>query len=590
MKSTRAFRTTATDSTTTLARRMGFHGAVATHHHLSALAAYDVLNDGGNAVDAGVAAVLVEGVVNPHMHGPAGECPILIAGPGLKPTVINGNTMAPRLATVDAYRQRGLDSMPDKGVLAAGVPASLSALITALAEFGTRPFHDVAAAATRLARSGFAMHAGLRHCERVGVSEMAKTFATQWPASAELYLRDGHPLALGERLCNPRLADVYDELSARSKDVATLKQSCDAVWRAFYQGSVADSIARFVKDRDGLLTVDDMAAMTTPVEQPLSVTFGNTEIFKCGFWCQGPALLQTLQILKQFDLASMAHNSADYLHHFAEATNLAYADREQFYADPTKVDVPSAALLSDDYARQRATLIDPRVANIELRPGDAYRGAPLLASDERVGGASWGPGTVHVDVGDANGMLASFTPSGGWTGSNEVIAELGFPLGNRCMTFHLDPPNHPNLIAPHKRPRTTISPTLVTRDGQPWLAYGTMGGDQQDQWMLQFYLNMVIFDMTVQEAIEAPKCSSEHFNGFFSPHDRFPKRLRVESAVGDAVIDALRGRGHDVDRAPMWSEGYLNAVCRHPHNGCLEAGADPRGAKGDVFPQTALAW
>ena len=588
--STRAFRTKPTADTTSSARVMGLRGAVATHHHQSALAAYEVLSAGGNAIDAGVAAVLVEGVVNPHMHGPAGECPILLAGPGVAPTAINGNTMAPKLASVEAYSSRGLSDMPDEGVLAAGVPASLAALTTALERFGSMPFHRVLEPALALARRGFVMHDGLYGQEKVGVAALARKFVEQWPGSAALYLHEELPIAPGEPCANPRLADVYDTLSARSRTARTNARSCELTRDEFYRGGVAAAIERFSKSHDGLLRAADLAGFTTPVEEPLSVDLADTTVYKCSSWCQGPALLQTLQILKAMNVTAMEHNSADYLHLFTEATKLAYADREQWYADPAVVDVPIEGLLDEAYAKARSQLIDPAHAHPGMRPGDARGGAALLDPSQWVGGGNWGAGTVHVDVADANGMIAAFTPSGGWLGSNEVMPELGFPLGNRLMTFYLAPSHHPNLVAPGKRPRTTISPSLATRDGQPWLAFGSMGGDQQDQWQLQFYLNVALFGMTPQAAIEAPKCSSEHFDGFFAPHTRFPQRLRIEDAVDPDVIEALSARGHEVDLAPMWTEGYINAVAHDPHSGHLEAAADPRGARGDVFPATALAW
>jgi gamma-glutamyltranspeptidase/glutathione hydrolase len=588
--SSRAFRTKDTTDAAAGARLLGYRGAVASHHHLSALAAYDILNLGGNAVDAGVAAVLVEGVVNPHMHGPAGECPILIAGPDRAVSAINGNTWAPAAAAPEAYLKRGFSEVPRDGILSAGVPASLSALITALIHFGTLPFHVLVEHATDLARNGFAMHNGLRHQETMGLTVLADRFNAEWPSSAALYLENGAPIAVGTPVVNRALADVYDALADCSHNQADTRKGYDAVRQEFYAGSVAAEIDRYCRRNDGFLCAKDLVNFHTPIEQPLSVRLGNAQIFKCSSWCQGPVLLQSLQILKQFDLQKMTHNSAEYLHLLAEATKLAYADREQYYADPDQVEVPLGELLGDDYARLRAALIDNSGASAELRPGDPARGLAVLEQSLWLGGASWGPGTVHVDVADRHGMLASFTPSGGWLEANPVIPTLGFPLGNRLMTFYLSPEHHPNRIAPGKRPRTTISPSLVTRDSIPWIAFGSMGGDQQDQWMLQFFLNVVVFGMSLQQAIEAPKVSSEHFNGFFAPHNRFNRRLRVEQHIDSASIDQLLKFGHEIDLAPMWTEGYLNAVSREPENGVLEAATDPRGARGDVFPGTALAW
>jgi gamma-glutamyltranspeptidase/glutathione hydrolase len=246
-------------------------------------------------------------------------------------------------------------------------------------------------------------------------------------------------------------------------------------------------------------------------------------------------------------------------------------------------------LLSKDYGRRRAALIDPARADPELRPGDPERGEPLLPAAKRLGGHAWGAGTVHVDAIDRRGTFCAFTPSGAWLKSQEVIPALGFPLGNRLMTFYLEPAHHPNRVAPFKRPRTTISPSLAFRRGEPWMAFGSMGGDMQDQWQLQFFLNRVVFGMTIQEAIEAPKFSSEHFPGFFAPHDFIKNRVRIEPRVAPAVRDELTRRGHDLEIAGDWTEGYLLAAERH-ENGLLEAGCDPRGGKSDVFPAFALCW
>ncbi len=590
--STRAFRTQSTHVNTQSARLIGYRGAVASHHYLSAQAANIVMSHGGNAVDAGVAAVLVEGVVNPHMHGPAGECPILIVSPTGERIAINGNTRSPAAASVDSYRARGFSDMPDEGIFAAGVPASLSAIVTALKHYGSLPFHVVAEPAIDAAANGFAMHNGLYGQEKMGVAVLAEKFISKWSSSAAIYCRDGHAIAIGKRITNPALAAVYEQLAASSRSCADNQQGYQRVLDEFYRGSIADAIDRFSRSQDGFLRAQDLRDFTTPLETPLTLDLPEhgISVSKCRSWCQGPAFLQTLKLMRCFDLSAMTHNSADYLHLLTEATNLAYADREQFYADPDQVEVPIDSLLSDAYTERRAALIDMDKTTAAMRPGDPVNCDALLDPAAHVGGADWGAGTVHVDVVDSSGLMAAFTPSGGWLGSNPVIPELGFPLGNRAMTFYLQPENHPNIVAPGKRPRTTISPSIATRDGKPWLAFGTMGGDQQDQWQLQFFLNVMQFGMSLQQAIEAPKCSSEHFDGFFAPHTRFPKRLRIESAVGEDTIAELARRGHEIDAAPMWTEGYMNAVSFDPEDGGLEAACDPRGSRGDVFPATALAW
>jgi gamma-glutamyltranspeptidase/glutathione hydrolase len=361
-----------------------------------------------------------------------------------------------------------------------------------------------------------------------------------------------------------------------------------AVFNAFYRGDIAAEIVRFVQDKGGLLERTDFDRFQIPVEQSARIDYAGAEIHKCGPWNQGPALLQSLSILKNFDLRALGHNSADYLHTTLEAIKLAFADREQYYGDPEQVAVPMETLLSDNYGALRAKLIG-RAADAEIRPGDPLRGAALLPVDQRLGGAAWGPGTVHVDTMDAEGFTAAFTPSGGWIRSSEVIPALGFPLSMRLSNCYLEPAHHPNIVAPFKRPRTTISPSLVMKDGKAWMAFGSMGGDQQDQWQLQFLLNRLVFGMSLQEAIEAPKFSSEHFPGFFAPHDFYLNRVRLEPAIGSSVFEELRDHGHELDIAPAWSEGFLCAAERNLETGMLEAGCDPRGTKSEVFPACALA-
>jgi gamma-glutamyltranspeptidase / glutathione hydrolase len=267
---------------------------------------------------------------------------------------------------------------------------------------------------------------------------------------------------------------------------------------------------------------------------------------------------------------------------------LAFADREQFYGDPMLVDVPLETLLSDEYGNLRSALIEEQAVR-ELRPGDPFNARALLPPSKRLGGTLWGPGTVHVDAMDSEGVTAAFTPSGGWIGSSEIIPALGFALSMRLSNCYLSPAHHPNLVAPFKRPRTTISPSLVMKGGRAWMAFGSMGGDQQDQWQLQFLLNRLIFGMSLQEAIEAPKFSSEHFPGLFAPHDFFLNRLRLEPEIGAPVLAELTARGHEVDVAPSWSEGFICAAERNLDTGVMEAGCDPRGTKSEVFPACALA-
>ena len=575
--SLRAYRIAPTESTTFLPRLVGRRGAVASNSYLSANAGADVLKAGGNAIDAAVAMTLVEGLVNPQMNTLGGECPMLIRLAG-EPRVIsvNGNMAAPMAATPEAFRARGCEDVPDEDVLSAGVPATFSALVTVLARWGTMSLRDVSAPARELAAHGFPVSAGLRHQHKFGLVDLQEKFQTRWPASAKLYL----PVPeVGQLLRNPALAGTLDYL-ANAKDPH----------EAFYRGDVAAEIARFVRERDGLLARPDLERFETRIEAPVSLRFGDVELFKCGFWTQGPAELQTLALMWSRDVAKLQPGSADYCHLLIEAMKLAFADREQYYGDPAQALVPAEVLLSDSYTRVRAKLIDMRRSNADLRPGDARRNAALLPEDERFTPKDWGAGTVHVDAVDAKGNMASFTPSGAWIKSAEVIEPLGFPLSSRMMTFYLAPAHHPNVVAPGKRPRTTLTPSLAFKGRKPWMTFGTMGGDNQGQWLLQFFLYRAAFGMNLQDAIEAPRLSSEHFPGFFSPHQGVPNRVRIEARFGAQVIDELRRRGHDIDVAPDWTEGFVSAAQLDEQAGLLEAGCDPRGSKSECFPAFAYAW
>ena len=588
----RAFRQNNSQNNTYYPQLFGTHGAIATEHYLATKAGADLLGVGGNAVDAAVGATFVEGLVNPQMFTLGGECPMLVCMAETNHVVsVNGNTSAPERATPEVYLERGLTDVPDEGILSSGVPAALGALVTVLARFGQLTFAEVVTPALNYARKGFPVHTGLYGQERFGIRDLEEKFRNHWSGSAKIYLPHGMVAEVGQVIANPALADLLDYL--KTKEQATSgdrKKGLEAVLEAFYRGDPATEIERFSKERNGLLARSDLERFETHFEEPVSMQFADTKVFKCGPWNQGPVMLQALAILESYDLKGMGHNSENYLHWTTEAFKLAFADREQYYGDPLHVDVPMTELLSKDYSLMRAALVDPEKANSELRPGDPKRKLALLPIVERLGGASWGPGTVHVDVIDGDGNMAAFTPSGGWLKSAEVVPPLGFPLGNRLMTFYLKPNHHPNIIAPFKRPRTTISPSLAFRNNTPWMVFGSMGGDQQDQWQCQFFLNRVLFGMSIQEAIEAPKFSSEHFPGFFAPHDRFPNLIRIEPKFSQKIFDGLTRRGHQVEVGADWSEGYLAAAACDPVSGILEAGCDPRGSKGEVFPALALCW
>ena len=561
----------------------GTLGMVAAGHYLAAAIGLNVLEKGGNAVDAGVAAGFAVALLKPQSVGIGGEVPILIHMAGQNRTVaINGQGWAPRAATIDWFRSRGISLIPSDGFLPATVPAQFASWCTALQHFGTASLADVLGPAVDLAEGGFPMYAALHNA----ILKVAGRYSAEWPTSAALYLQGGRPAAEGTLIRNPEWS-------------RTLKGAIDASLRAssngreaaiqaavdyFYTGPVAQSAVEFSSRnafRDdsgeahtGLLALEDFAeygAHGTRIEDPVRAAYRGIEVVKCGPWSQGPVFLQQLKLLEGFELKTLGHNTAEYLHIYLESAKLAFADREQYYGDPAFVQVPLDRLLSDDYAAERRALIDERHASLEQRPGTvgaASAGAaqrwPVVTGD-----------TTHVDAVDRHGNLFSATPSGGWIGSSPVVEGLGFPLGTRGQMFYLDE-RHANALVPGKRPRTTLTPSLALRDGQPWLAFGTPGGDQQDQWSLQFFLNVVDFGMDLQEALDAPTVQSTHFPGSFYPHQSVPGGVRVEDRIPPEVRDELIARGHRVSVDGPWSHGQVTAVAYDP-SGVLSAAASPRG-------------
>jgi gamma-glutamyltranspeptidase/glutathione hydrolase len=580
---------------------MGREVMLSTEHYLSASAGARTFARGGNAIDAAVAAVLVEGVVNPHMHTIGGEAPMLIYSANARRVVaINGNMMAPARATIVHYLSLGLKLVPHSGLLAAGVPAAFDALVTALCEFGTMSLADVLEPALALAQEGFPMHVGLAG-EIVGASNpqhagagaslrtFAEKFLTEWPSTGRVYMPNGEVPSVGAIIRNPSLAKFFTRLL--DAEAAAKNRGREAALRAasdrFYRGDIALDIVAWSDANGGLLQTSDLAAFKTRIETPVSAEYRGITIYKCQPWSQGPVFLQQLKILEGFDLAAMGHNSADYIHTVIEGAKLAFADREAYYADPEFVDVPIKALVSKEYGDIRRSLIDAHRASMEQRPGDPIAMRPLRESG--VEARAWGAGTIHVTACDRAGNMIAVTASGGWIPSSPVIDALGFPLGSRMQTFFLDE-KHPNALKPGKRPRTTLSPSLAMRDGWPYLAFGTPGGDQQDQWTLQFFLNLIDFGMNLQQAIEAPKFSSAHFPSTFYSHYTRPGVLRIEERVDEKVRAQLAARGHLIELQPPWSEGHVLAVELNRDRSLLRGGCDPRGQQLPSMPAATIGW
>jgi gamma-glutamyltranspeptidase/glutathione hydrolase len=577
---------------------MSTRAMVVSEHYLSAEAGMRLLQAGGNAFDAAVAATLVEGVVNPHMHTFGGELAALCYVAGEKRVfAVDGNTMAPRAATIDWFRAHGHALIPMAGALPAGPPAVPHALLTVLGRFGTRSFAEVVTPALELTEGGFPLHPALRGpapAHLLGDFSLAgggELFLGAWRSTGAVYLPEGRLPDVGDLVRNPDLGITFRRLIAAEERAAGHGRGhgIAAAIDAFYRGEIADLIVRHATALGGLLARPDLEAYASRVEDPVSLDYRGYTVHKCGPWSQGPVFLQQLSLLAGFDLARLEHNGLDYVHTIAEAAKLAFADREQWYGDPAFTDVPLAELLDARYADARRTLIDPAHASDAQRPGDPRRGRALLEDEEIFAARDWGRGTVYVAAVDRERNMASFTPSGAWLATSPVIDGLGFPLGTRVQTFFLDP-RHPNALAPGKRPRTTLTPTLVLRDGAPAMVLGTQGGDQQDQWTVQVFLNLVEFGMPVQEAIEAARFSSAHFPQSFFPHNATPRGLRLEGRIAPAVRDALAARGHAIIPEDDWVAGDVLCIRVDPRTGVLHGGADPRGEVSRRMPAYAIAW
>ena len=588
---------------TTRPELTGDHGMVASTHWLASQSGMAVLEAGGNAFDAAVAAGFVLHVVEPHLNGPGGDMPLLAwsAARG-EPLVVCGQGVSPAAATTEAFTDLGLDRVPGTGLLAACVPGSFGAWMLLLRDHGTMRLRDVLQYAVGYARHGFpvlgTIHATIGRVERM--------LADHWPTSRDLWLPGGGVPPVGSRLTNPDLADTLERILDHAEATATgREEQVEAARACFYEGFVAEAVADFYAGEAmdvtgtphrGLLTYDDLASWRATEEQPVGLDHHGVRVLKAGPWSQGPALLQQLALLDGDDLDALGPTSADLVHLTVEAAKLALADREAWYGDPDHVDVPLADLLSPGYAAERRELVDGGHAVTDgLHPGAPGGRVPRLprvigSATPAAEGAGTGEPTVtldgetrgdtcHLDVADRFGNLVSATPSGGWLQSSPVVPGLGFPISTRSQMFWVEP-GLPNSVGPRKRPRTTLSPSLALRDdGSPYLAFGTPGGDMQDQWQVLFLVRHLHHGMNLQEAIDAPAWHTTHVPSSFWPRESEPGRIHVEARLGEATIAELRRRGHDVAVQDPWSLGRLSAAGRD-RDGTLRAGANPRGMQG----------
>lgn len=579
-------------SFTTRPTLRGAGGAVSAGHYLAATIGAEVLWEGGNAADAAVAMGFALQILEPHMNGPAGEVPIIFYdADSSEYHVICGQGAAPSAASFDKYDSLGIDRIPGSGLLGATVPGAFGAWCELLERFGSLTFERVAAPALQLARRGFPNYGFLRDTLLL----LEKKFKKLWPSSAELYL----PIpALGAQVRNLKWAENLESLIVASKAPGkTRDQGIREARQSFYCGKIAEEIEKFMEIpapddfgniSQGFLSASDMARYKTSVESSISLAYRDATVHKCSFWSQGPVFLQQLQLLAGFDLRLMGAGTAETLHTIIEVAKLAFADREASYGDPRFSQIPEELLLSSVYAEERRALVDASYASFEQRPGlgKLPSGWPWIEAGETVSAepqaflASKGRGdTTHLDAVDARGNLVSATPSGAWIMSSPVIPDLGFPIGTRAQMFSLDP-EHPNCVEPDKRPRTTLTPSMAELPDGRKIAFGTPGGDQQDQWTLQFFLELVDFNPSqeLQAAIDAPTVHSLHMPSSFYPRTAKPGWLAAESRIDAESIAGLSKRGHRIVQSGPWEHGRVMAVTHNPESGLCEAASSPRGS------------
>lgn len=577
-----------------------------------------ILEKGGNAFDAGAAIAFVLQVVEPHLCGPAGDAPIIVRDAKRdKVQVICGQGPSPGAATLGHFQKLGLDLVPGTGLLPAVVPGAFGAWMTLLRDWGTLKPRDVLGPAIDFARNGYPLVARIPEA----IEGVRQLFEQEWPASAAIYLKGGKVPQPGTLFRNPALAATYERILVEAEAAGGNREAqIEAAYRAWYQGFVAEAMDRFCRTQEvldvsgrrhrGLLTGQDMAKWKPQIEAPATYDYGRFTVIKCGSWSQGPVLLQQLALLKGMGVAESDPTGPDFVHNVVETAKLAFADREAFYGDPDFARVPLETLLSDAYNDERRKLVG-RDASMALRPGTiAGFGGPvdqraaerIKLKDGTVGmpGGRAGAGeptvanagagepttaneravandTVHFDIIDRQGNMISATPSGGWFQSSPVIPELGFCLGTRGQMFWLFE-GHPNSLAPNKRPRTTLTPSMALRDGKPYLSFGTPGGDQQEQWQALLFLHHADHSMNLQESIDCPAFHTEHFPSSFWPRAARPGVVVVEGRFPDRTVKELRRRGHEVEVGGEWSEGRLSAAARD--GDVLKAAANPRGMQG----------
>lgn len=584
---------------TTRPELIGTFGMVASTHWLASASAMAVLEKGGNAFDAAAAAGFVLQIVEPHLNGPGGELPVIFQSAREdRVRVLCAQGVTPAAMTIERIRGMGLEVVPGTGLLPAVVPGSFGGWMALLRDYGQLPLADVLGYAIDYAENGYPV------VPRMAASILAAEsfFLEEWPTSAEVWLPGGRAPRANHLFRNPAIAATYRRLLAEANAVSDRAEQCERARLAFYRGFVAEAIDKTFRETEvldtsgqrnaGLLCADDLARWEPHYEDSVSLDYHGFTVHKTGPWGQGPMFLQQLALLKSFDLDAMDPLSPDFVHTVIECAKLAFADREVYYGDPDFNAVPLDVLLSETYNAARRALVDPAHASLELRPGavpgfDApARLASILAQAGREQNGGFGQGeptfavlpevrgdTVHLDVVDRWGNMVSATPSGGWLQAAPAIASLGFNITTRAQMFWLEA-GLPSSLGPGRRPRTTLSPTLVTRDGKPYAAFGTPGGDQQDQWSVQMFLKHVHHAQNLQSAIDSPTFQTAHFPASFYPRAIELGRMSAEGRFPETTLDALRARGHLLTVTDDWSLGRMCAV--GVRNGLMRGAATPR--------------
>ena len=581
----RSYRIEDNNSNSFIPSYSGTNGAVATHSNLSSMTAYNILNqDRGNAFDAAAGAMLVEGLVNPQMFGMGGEGVMILKPKNQNPVVLNGNTLSPRKFNFLNLVTRGFTEVPDEGVLCAGVPAAFSSIFRMLQLYGTLDFRTISKYAKEYAKEGYPLHTGIINQNKFGLKSLKGKFIREWKNSAKLYLKNNKIPKVGSLFRNSAYANLIDYLGNYEKKITGSRNNkFNKLHDAFYKGDVANSILKYSQKNEGLLSKEDFENFNVKFEKTISEKYGDYQVHKTNFWGQGLTSLMMLKMLNKQKIKSL--NSASDIHKFTEILKLTFADREMYFTGKYNSKVKANHLLDDSYLNKRMQLIKDKAID-SIIPGNPLSKKSLLPIENNI--KPWGAGTVHISIIDKDNNAISCTPSGGWIRSNEVINELGFPLGNRLMTFYLSKPGHVNFIAPEQQPRTTLSPTLIiNQKKREILSCGTMGGDAQDQWQAQFLMNYIFSNMPIDQALNEPRVSSEHLPAFFHPHDPNLKQLLLEERLSP-FISQLNKKGHKCLKTTDWSEGFI--LCARKQDKIYDAYADIRSYKSQIFQAQALAW